>query len=377
MKKYLFVLLFISAINVNYAQLVSGSFVFEGITRSWIIYIPGRVVLDESPPLLFALHGLTQNGLEMMQFTDFNSVADTGNFIVCYPDGVGNAWNVGFAGGSTANDVGFLSALIDTLHVRYNINLNRVYATGFSNGGFLCYRLACELSDRIAAIAPVAGTMTEGSYSGCQPARKVPVLHIHGTADLVVSYTGAFGNISVNQALSFWNNFNNCPADPVIVNLPDLVAEGSTVQRYSWSPCDDSTDLVHLKILNGGHTWPGSVGTTGLGNTNRDIVASNEIWSFLRHYSLNVTSLAADEKFPGFNVYPNPAHGMVTLEYPSGKPERVLEVYSAEGKRISFMMPDPGVRYQSISFTGMKPGLYLLRLSDGQSFSAVSRLIVW
>lgn len=360
----------------GYAQQINGSFLFEGMTRTWIVYIPQQVRQDESLPLLLALHGLTQSGQTMMQFSDFSSVADTGNFIVCYPDGVGNAWNVGFAGGSTANDVGFLSALIDTLHVRYNIDLNRVYATGFSNGGFMSYRLACELSDRIAAIAPVSGTMTEGSYNSCQPGRKVPVLHIHGTSDLVVNYNGGFGNVSVDQVLTFWNDFDNCPAFPVIVNLPDLVAEGSTVQRYTWSPCDDSTDVMLLKVLNGGHTWPGSVGTTGLGNTNRDIIASNEIWSFLRHYSLDLTSSVDDAELSGLKVYPNPVHGLLTLECPFDKAGLVLSVYSADGKPVSSISIEAGSRLHTFNTSDLNPGLYLLRLTDGRTFSAVSRLVV-
>ncbi|KAF0195712.1 MAG: hypothetical protein FD166_2885, partial [Bacteroidetes bacterium] len=201
MKKILLIIIICTFISGDTNSQVTGNFVFDGITRSWIVYLPAGFNAEESLPLMIALHGYTQNGQEIMQFSDFNTIADTGRFVVVYPNGVDNAWNVGFSGGSTADDVGFLSALIDTLHQQYNIDYERVYATGLSNGGFMSYRLACELGNRIAAIAPVAGTMTDESLLACAPQRMMPVLHIHGTADLIVNYNGGFGIRSVEQVL--------------------------------------------------------------------------------------------------------------------------------------------------------------------------------
>ncbi|MEI6062713.1 MAG: PHB depolymerase family esterase [Bacteroidota bacterium] len=344
---------------------VSGSFMFDGISRSWVVYLPVNYSPGNSYPLLLALHGLTQTGAGMMQFTGFNSIADTANFIVAYPNGIGNAWNVGFAGGSTADDVGFLSALIDTLHQDYNIDLNRVYATGFSNGGFLCYRLACELGDRVAAIAPVSGTMTDGSYTSCSPQQVTPVLHIHGTSDIVVNYNGGFGNISVDQVLTFWNSYNNCAATPQIENLPDLVAEGSTVQRYTWAPCSESAEVMLLKVINGGHTWPGSVGVTGLGNTNRDISASGEIWKFVSRFSLAQTTLIHSGNLEKVEIYPNPVTGgSVVIESPKPLPASVLYILTAEGSTVmSQKIPQNATRI-SVNTSYLKPGFYLALISD-------------
>ena len=375
--KRLILLSFICLLLSGHARTqVNGSFLFDGINRSWIVYLPAGYTQGDSLPLILALHGLTQTGQGIMQFSGFNLIADTGNFVVVYPNGIGNAWNVGFSGGSTADDVGFLSALIDTLHQRYNIDLNRVYSTGFSNGGFMSYRLACELGNRIAAIAPVAGTMTDGSYSLCSPQRPMPVLHIHGTNDFVVSYNGGFGNKSVDQVLAFWNSYNNCPALPVIENLPDLIAEGSTVQRYTWVPCDESTEVMLLKVINGGHTWPGSVGVTGIGITNRDIVASSEIWNFVRRFSLEVgtgTNLNAPTEL---KIYPNPvSQGILVIESQDIKPGSKLSITAIDGKTVLKRELPSGGNKILTDVSGLKPGLYLIRIS-GVDIYLTTKLVI-
>jgi polyhydroxybutyrate depolymerase len=364
MKKSLQIFIFLALLTSAAKSQINGSFLFDGINRSWTVYLPVGYTTGESLPLVLALHGYTQTGQNIMQFSGFNSIADTGNFVVVYPNGVSNSWNVGFSGGSTADDVGFLSALIDTLHQRYNIDLNRVYSTGFSNGGFMSYRLACELGDRVAAIAPVAGTMTDGAYSSCLPQRPVPVLHIHGTNDFVVSYNGGFGNKSVDQVLAFWNSFNNCPATPVVEDLPDLVAEGSTVQRSTWAPCDESAEVILLKVINGGHTWPGSVGVTGVGITNRDIVASSEIWNFVKRFSLEDATTTNLNVSGELKVYPNPVfQGILVIESQAIKSGSNLSITSIDGKTVLNRELPSGDTKTITDVSGLKPGLYLVRIS--------------
>ncbi len=376
MKNLLMTLLFCLLLTRVVQSQVNRSFMFDGINRTWIVYLPANYTQGSSLPLLLALHPLTGTGLNMMQFSGFNSIADTGNFIVAYPDGIGNSWNVGFVGGSTADDVGFMSALIDTLHQDYNIDLNRVYATGFSNGGFLSYRLACEMGNRIAAIASVAGTMTDGLLGACTPQRVIPVLHIHGTSDIVVSYNGGFGNISVDQLLSFWKTFNTCPLIPFIENLPDLVAEGSTVQRQTWSPCSGESKVMLLKVINGGHTWPGSVGVTGLGNTNRDISASGEIWNFVRRYSLEQVTAVNTTAMGKSEIYPNPVTGgLMLIETPGYVKGSVLSILTADGRIVMTQIIAENATRISVSTSGLKPGLYLARIS-GTSQGTTTKFVV-
>lgn len=99
MRKLIFVLFLCLIFSGDTTSQISGSFVFDGITRSWVLHLPSGYNPGESLPLMIALHGLTQTGPEMMLFSDFNTIADTGNFVVVYPNGAGNAWNVGFSGG--------------------------------------------------------------------------------------------------------------------------------------------------------------------------------------------------------------------------------------------------------------------------------------
>ena len=377
--KKIFTLVFVFQLVIlpGFSQIVEGNFMFGGLNRTYAVYLPASFQPDETLPLVVALHGLTQNGASMMSFSGFNAIADTGNFVVVYPDGISNAWNVGFSGGSTADDVGFLVALVDSLHQQYNIDNNRVYATGFSNGGFMSYKLACEVPATFAAIASVSGTMTEASLANCHPAMAMPVLHIHGTSDFVVSYTGNYGNVSADAVLAVWTGFNNCPSIPVVEDLPDLVSDGSTVERYTWAPCDDGSEVVLLKVLNGGHTWPGSVGVTGIGITNRDIVASSEIWNFVKRFTKGEPTGIPSFNLPAFDFYPNPNDGkQITIA--SGKPMGNLSVSIIEiSGRLVFSKQ---IQLLSSTFLlnlpDMKPGYYLINLS-GNEFAETQKLVVY
>lgn len=376
MKKILSCVFFAVIFSGSPKAQIPGSFSFEGLSRAYTVYLPATYITGDHLPLLLSLHGLTQNGNTMMQFTGFNTYADQYNFIVVYPDGINNSWNVGFSGGSTANDVGFLSALIDTLHAQYGIDLNRVYSTGFSNGGFMSYRLACELTGKIAAIASVAGTMTDGAWGSCQPSREIPAMHIHGTNDFVVFYNGGFGNKSVAQVLELWRGFGNCPSNAVIVNLPDLVAEGSTVQIQTWAPCDESVEVVHYKVVNGGHTWPGSVGVTGAGNTNRDISASDEIWKFVSRFSLNLPTAADEAMQAKITCHPNPSvNGSVTLRFSHLTGRFRLTVFNIQGISIhTAMIPEQTTEHR-VNLTGTSPGIYILKLQSEKEYY-VSKIIL-
>ncbi|HRK29013.1 MAG TPA: PHB depolymerase family esterase [Chitinophagales bacterium] len=189
----------------NLPAQTNGSFTFGGQNRTYIAYVPSGYAPGSSLPLVFVLHGFTQSAQAIMNYSGFNTVAEANNFIAVYPNGVGNAWNTnsGFPGGSTADDVGFISALIDTMHATYGIDTASVFSCGFSAGGFMSHLLACELGNRIAAIAAVGGTMSDAAFNACEPSRPVPVLQIHGTADAVVSYNGSFANVAVNNTINF------------------------------------------------------------------------------------------------------------------------------------------------------------------------------
>ncbi len=353
---------------------INGSFTFEGQNRTYIAYVPANYTPGQPTPLVFVLHGFTQSAQAIMGYSGFNALADTAGFIAVYANGIGNAWNIStsFPGGSTANDVGFISALIDTMAANYTIDPLRIYTCGFSAGGFMSHRLACELNNRIAAAGSVAGTMTTGAFGQCAPARPVPFMQIHGTADAIVSYNGGLGNQSAEQVLSLWTARDSCAQPAVATPLPDLFSEGSTVERLVWAPCAAGVRVEHLKILNGGHTWPGASGSSGLGNTNRDISATAELWRFFSDFVLpTVSDLSVIEADPiVLSVYPNPATEILRLQsLDSALPIQSVRLFDAGGKPIQQnILAQPQLSLDWPIAPDIRPGLYLLeaRLTNGR-----------
>ena len=157
---------------------------------------------------------------------------------------------------------GSTRALLDDLARVANINAKRVFATGMSNGGIMCYRLASELSDRIAAIAPVSGTM---GMATCNPKRAVSVMHFHGTDDKVVPMEGGRGErtlalpsfFSVDHSIQAWVKANGCPEKPVVTDEPKRFDDGTTVERKTYGPGKDGSEVVLFVINGGDHAWPG------------------------------------------------------------------------------------------------------------------------
>src|SRR5258706_3847373 len=157
MKIFLFYLLFCFPLFLSGQQTINGTIMHDGLQRDYILYVPASYVPGTPAPLVLNFHGYTSNAFEQMFYGDFRPIADTAGFLIVHPNGtvdqLGNQhWNVGW-GTSTVDDVGFTNALIDSLSAQYDINQDRVYSTGMSNGGFMSYKLACDLSNRIAAIA--------------------------------------------------------------------------------------------------------------------------------------------------------------------------------------------------------------------------------
>ena len=173
---------------------------FENTDRSFLVHTPPGFNVNQHLSLVFNLHGSGSDGAQEEFYSRMSETSDSNHFVVCYPNGIGNVWNSGFQVpyNSSPDDVGFVSKIIDTLATLYNIDLNRVYSCGMSNGGYQSYRLACDLENRIAAIASVTGELTTLTALNCtNQSRKVPVLHIHGTADPLVNYNGFAGSKSV------------------------------------------------------------------------------------------------------------------------------------------------------------------------------------
>tara|TARA_B100000767_G_C19691395_1_gene504177 strand:- start:234 stop:1244 length:1011 start_codon:yes stop_codon:yes gene_type:complete len=265
-------------------QTIDASITHGGLQRDYILYVPASYSAATSVPLVFNFHGYTSNANQQMWYGDFRPIADSECFIIVHPEGTldnsgTSHWNVGW-GGSTVDDIGFTESLIDNLIASYNIDNNRIYSTGMSNGGFMSYQLACELSDRIAAIASVTGSMSTNWFNNCSPNHQMPIMEIHGTVDGSVPYA------TIPSIMDFWTNFNNCNNTPIITNVPDInTNDGCTAEHQIWENGTNGATVEHYKIIDGEHSWPGALFSNG--TTNQDINAAEKIWEFFNKYDIN------------------------------------------------------------------------------------------
>ena len=345
----------------------SGTIMHEGIERTYTYYIPNNTP-DIPLPLVFVLHGTTQGGEAIMDISEFNAFAQDNGFIAVYPDGIDGFWNADLgAVGSAADDLGFIEALVDKFDTDYNVDLQRLYSCGFSAGGYLSYILACQSQYCFAAVASVAGTMTQNTVDGCNPIHATAVMQIHGTSDFVVSYNGsAFAGLGVDQIIEYWQNENGCGTTPIIQDIPNTnILDLSTVQRFTWLPCEGSSELVLFRIEGGGHQWPGTNATLGgLGPINRDINATEEIWAFFSQHSCPAELVSVkEESTPPISIYPNPTCDFIFFNQLPNDHSVLLSAFDQTGKLIENRL----LQSNYIDVSDWNPGLYHLRVSDAKN----------
>lgn len=281
MRTVLWTLLIPVSVAVNGQTVVDSLLTADGY-RTYRIHTPPGFSTAEHLPMVLNLHGVGSNSAQQEVYSGMNDVADTARFVVVYPDGVNNSWNLGLG---TVDEYGFFTALLDTLAITHGINEDRIYACGMSQGGFMSFVLACSLYDRIAAIASVAGSMAPGLDLFCTPNRPVPVMMIHGTADGIVPFTGGFQNLAVPVVIDFWVAHDSCNPVPVISQIPNNITwDLCTAEREDYLNGDSGSDVALIRVVDGGHTWPGS--SIPLGVTNQDFSASQAIWEFFDGYDI-------------------------------------------------------------------------------------------
>lgn len=358
MKKiFLILLAFYSITFLRSQTTIMDTFMFDGLQRDYLLYIPQVYNGSVAVPLVLNLHGRGSNAGEQNLYGNFHPQADADNFLIVIPNstiiGGTKLWNSSIIPTGTAgyvDDVSYLSALIDTMIARYNIDTSQIFSTGMSNGGFMSYTLACELGNRIKKIASVTGSMTSSLYSSCSPNGNIPVLQIHGTTDPVVPYNGGSGMQAIEDVVDFWVSNNNCNTTPNSYNLPDInTNDNSTAIRYTYSYATDSNNVVFYKILDGGHTWPDAIIDLPSGNTNRDFNASQVIWNFFKGENLETglnTVLENDIVFKRKNNIMEVISDLNKIEK--------LEIYDVLGKKVV-------VSYNNlINFDTIQKGLYFI-----------------
>lgn len=351
---------------------LSGTIQSGGLTREYLLYVPASYQPGTPAPLVLNLHGYSSNNVEQLLYGDFRPIADTAGFLLVCPNGTldnqgQRFWNT-FLGNSPVDDVAFLSGLIDTLAAEYDIDPNRIYSTGMSNGGFMSYSLACELSDRITAIASVTGSMIQSRLNACDPGRPVPVMEIHGTADNTVPYNGSAINtfVAIPTLVAAWAMKNGCDPTPVTTAVPNTsTTDGCTAERQLFANGDNGSTVEHFKVNGGGHTWPGAIFPIGV--TNQDFSASREIWRFFSQYRLDALTTATytPEMNAGWSVFPNPAQDYALLQPAGDQVAQQIRVFDAFGRLQTTLQPASAgaVRLET---AGWAPGVYFV-LVEGQT----------
>ena len=267
---------------------------FDNLSRSYHIYVPASYSDTEPIPIVFNLHGGASTAIGYLNsIGNMRPIADTANFIIIYPqattDSSGNpTWHLGGENSksTSVDDVGFVSHIIDEVSSIYSVDLERVYVTGFSNGGYLAYEIACLLSNKIAGIGSVAGHMFIDTYNYCDPSHPTPLINIHGTEDFYDGIAGYY--LDQNLSNRYWTEYNNTDPDPVITYIENTnTQDGSTVELHSWLNGDNGISVVHFKVMGGGHSYPNLNPSSSKGYENGDIDSNSEIWNFLSRYDIN------------------------------------------------------------------------------------------
>lgn len=352
----------------NSQQTTTNTLMHDGIQREYILYVPSNYTGTTEVPLVFNFHGYGSTHNEQMNYGDFRALSEQEGFLIAHPlgtvDSNGNThFNVGW-GTSTVDDVGFTSALIDELSSNYMVDQKRIYSTGMSNGGFISYKLACELSDKIAAVASVTGTMTVGQQNNCTTTHPVPIMEIHGTNDTTVPYGGNSGFESVDNVLNFWSNATNTDATPTMTAIEDTnTTDNSTVEYYVYANGDNGVQIEHFKIINGGHTWPGSRFEIGP-VTNKDIDASAEIWKFFSKFDIDGAEELSVVEFTDnltVKIYPNPTSKYLTIDtnFTESLP---YTIHSMQGSIIH--SGEINSADHKINMTSISSGMYFLTIKN-------------
>ena len=362
--KILIILTILLGSEISYAQY--DSIPFGGYERTYLVHLPTSYAGTTDLPLVVAMHGGAGNAYNMESISELSIKADAENFIVVYPEGVKggflniSSWNAGwccgFASSSNVDDTGFIDSLLNTLIEQYSIDTNRIYATGMSNGGFMSYRLACELSNRIAAVAPVECSMT---MMNCNPSHPVPIIHFHSYLDTNIPYDGGIGsgpsnhyNPPIDSVMNVWATTNSCDT------LNDTIINNVQYTLTKWTGCDCGYEIHYYITQDGGHSWPGVGGSVFIN-------ATDLMWDFFLQYSLNCDTITAiNESIFRINsimVFPNPTNGQLKIYSEIKYHKLEISIYTILGKNVLIVKNQPELDIRSLA-----TGTYFLKVKmDG------------
>lgn len=356
-------------LSILQAEDINGGFFHNGYDRTYVLHIPPEYDGSDSLPLVINLHGGGGSPQQQAILSQMNTKADSEGFFVVYPNGtqlpVGYfGWNAGEWSLSNIDDVDFISVLVDTLVTNYNVDTLRIFATGFSLGAMMCHRLACEIPERIAALAPVEGGLTIEDWNSCQPQRLIPIMHFHHRYDATVPYYGDPTKQwapPIDSVMRHWAQTNGCDIGP------DTFYNENGALRQRWTRDDDSCEVVFWTLEQGnGHAWPGT--PTG----SQELSANDEMWEFFMAHPIPV-----EEPEPGIEESWMPASALdpsnpciftqpATIRFSlpqDGKATLIL--YDASGKKVAILLNGlmtSGVHEVVMDARGLSGGVYFYRL---------------
>ena len=297
MRQFQTLMLGFCLISSVFAAPVSENIMVGSTSRNMLTHVPSG--LEKDSPLFISLHGMNQDAPYQQGMAHWEDIADTARFAVVYPNGINKSWDL-----SGNRDIDFVLAIIDTMYNRHQIDRNRVYLSGFSMGGMFTYHAMGRIADKIAAFAPVSGYPMGGS--AFQSSRPIPIIHTHGTSDDVVGYSG------VAAMMEGWRKRNGCPSQPVTTTPYPPSKPNSKSKLDYWGPCDDGVNMALLTLDGKGH-WHS--------NDNNSVHTSNEIWNFVKNYSLTGSSIV---------VVPSPRDSIFNGKFDQGKSAWTLNVWAGE-----------------------------------------------
>lgn len=351
------VLLFIAIISVDLpTQAQTRTFLWQNSQRQYLLFEPSGYT--GARPVMYFLHGLGDNITRCNNEMHFANLAERFGWVIVVPQAPSvsgiTMWNAGLGG--TADDAGFLLALLDTLAANGLANPDSVFFTGFSMGGFMTHRMAIEHGDRITACAPVSGLISH-AFANHVPTGPVRMMHIHGTTDDVVGWNGGssyFGNIgiSVDSLVRFWTGWNNCGTDPTVDTLPDRINDGLRFVRHTYS---GEAEFQLLKVIGGTHTWY-------LDTSRHDIDYFEEIHKFFLGGRAPLACSEPAEARRRLEVWPNPAAGFVTVSTPEST---TLTLYDSNGRTVMRKRATPVTT--RIDLKDKHKGLYILVNDTGEA----------
>lgn len=368
--KYLCSVLLLFFVFITSAFGQYDSILHNGVERTFLVHLPHNYDENNSYSLIVAMHGGFGSAYNLQEQSQLSKKADEANFIVVYPEGIKGGilnirtWNAGdccgYASRTNVDDVGFIGALIDTLIDKFSIDLTRIYATGMSNGGFMAYRLACEIPNRIAAIAPVAASM---SFWDCIRKMPVPIIAFHSYLDFNVKHGGGQSegvdnnriDSSQQFVMNYWSEINDCNV------LQDTIKNDAEITFVKWTSCNCGTELHHYTTKDGGHSWPGGKKTL-IGDPVSEFINANDLmWDFFQRFSTEcrTTSTRVNPNNLQIYVYPNPTSGTIKVSVPVNKDYHV-KLTDIFGREI-LTLPNPS----EIDLSKHPDGFYFITVKLG------------